>query len=323
MNGTVNFANSYPSENDLREAHQRITPFIHRTPLMTSQMLNELTGAHLFFKPENLQKIGAFKIRGALNAMLSLDSAVLANGLATHSSGNHAQAIACAAALRGIKAYIVMPHNAPKVKVSAVRGYGASITFCENTPEDREAVVARIVAETGATFIHPFNHYGVMEGQATVAKEMIEDSTEPFDYLLAPVGGGGLLSGTALSAHYFSKNTLVIGAEPEGAADAVLSLQSGSIQKAPYVDTIADGLLTYLGDKTFPVIHKFVSEIVLVSDQEIVEAMRLIWERMKLVVEPSGAVTLAAIIRHKKLFEGKRVGVIVSGGNVDLGNLPF
>jgi threonine dehydratase len=312
-----------PNKEIIEAAHVRISPYIHRTPVMTSGFLNNLTGAELFFKPENLQKIGAFKARGGLNAILSLSRDQLSNGVATHSSGNHAQAIAYAASMVGVKAYIVMPENSPLVKIRAVEGYGAEITFCINTLEERERVVTGIVARTGATFIHPYNDYSVIAGQATAAKELIEDADFQFDYLVAPVGGGGLLSGTALAAHFFSSGTRVVAGEPEGAADAILSLRSGKIEKAPFVNTLADGLLTNLGSKTFPLIRDYVQDILAVSDEEIVEAMRFLWERMKLVVEPSGAVSLAAVIKNKDLFVGKKTGIILTGGNVDLGKLPF
>jgi threonine dehydratase len=312
-----------PNRENIQQAHELIAPFIHRTPIMTSSALNAISGAELYFKCENLQKIGAFKARGALNAVLSLPEQDRVSGIATHSSGNHAQAIAWAAAKVGTKAFIVMPDNSPLVKIKAVEGYGAEITFCKNTPEERESTVLQIVERTGATFIHPFNNYEVITGQATVAKELIEDSDPALDVIVAPVGGGGLLSGTALSARYFSPGTKVYAAEPEGAADAVLSFRNGRIEKAPYVNTIADGLLTYLGDKTFPIIHGHVADVLTVSDQEIIDAMRLLWERMKLVVEPSGAVSLAMVLKNKALFEGKRIGIVISGGNVDLGRLPF
>ena len=312
-----------PDREDIIQAHELVKPYIHRTPIFTSSFLNEKTGSKLYFKCENLQKIGAFKARGGLNAVLTLTEEQRKNGVATHSSGNHAQAIAYAAAMVEAKAYIVMPDNSPQVKIKAVEGYGAAITFCKNTPEERERTVAEIVERTGATFIHPFNNYEVMAGQATTAKALIEDVPEHLDVIIAPVGGGGLLSGTALSAHYLSPETQVFAGEPEGAADAILSFRSGKIEKAPYVKTIADGLLTYLGDKTFPVIKEHVTDILTVSDEEIVDAMRFLWERMKLVVEPSGAVSLAAVLKNKSIFEGKTVGIIISGGNVDLGKLPF
>ncbi|MCE7059337.1 threonine/serine dehydratase [Dyadobacter sp. CY343] len=312
-----------PTRETIEAAHQLVAPWIHRTPVMTSQFFNRLCGAELFFKCENLQKIGAFKARGGLNAILSLSPKQLENGVTTHSSGNHAQAIAFAAAKVGAKAYIVMPENSSLVKIRAVEEYGAEITFCVNTPEARQETVDQITEKTGATFIHPFNNYEVIAGQATAAKELIEDVKVHLDVIVAPVGGGGLLSGTALSARYFSPETEVYAGEPEGAADAVLSFRSDKIEKAPYVKTIADGLLTYLGDKTFPIIKEHVTDVLLVSDEEIIAAMRYLWERMKIVVEPSGAVSLAAIIRNKEAFTGKKIGVILTGGNVDLGKLPF
>lgn len=317
MTGTV------PTRATIETAHKLVKPYIHHTPIMSSDFLNRLSGAELYFKCENLQKIGAFKARGGLNAVLSLSDTQLANGVITHSSGNHAQALAFAARKVGAKCDIVMPDNSPKVKIAAVESYGATITFCKNTPEDRQRTVDGIVARTGATFIHPFNNYEVIAGQATAAKELIEDAGVTLDALVAPVGGGGLLSGTALSAKYFSPGTRVYAGEPEGAADAVLSFRSDKIEKAPYVNTIADGLLTYLGDKTFPIIKSEVADILTVSDEEIVQAMRYLWERMKIVVEPSGAVSTAAVLKNPGVFEGKKVGIIISGGNVDLGRLPF
>jgi threonine dehydratase len=317
MTGTV------PTKATIEAAHELVKPFIHHTPIATSRFLNDHSEAELFFKCENLQKIGAFKARGGLNAVLSLSEEQLKNGVTTHSSGNHAQAIAFAAAKVGAKCYIVMPDNSPRVKISAVEGYGAEITFCKNTPEERQRTVDEIIANTGATFIHPFNNYEVMAGQATASKELIEDVGVALDVIIAPVGGGGLLSGTALSVQYFSPGTKVYAGEPEGAADAVLSFRSDKIERAPYINTIADGLLTYLGDKTFPVIKAGVTDILTVSDEEIIQAMRYLWERMKLVVEPSGAVSLAAILKNKEVFKGKKIGIIISGGNVDLGKLPF
>jgi threonine dehydratase len=315
--------NEIPDREVIEEAHARIAPYIHRTPILTSSYIDQLSEAELFFKCENFQKIGAFKARGGLNAVLSLSKEQLENGITTHSSGNHAQAIAWAAAKVGTKAYIVMPDNSPSVKINAVEGYGAHITFCRNTPEDRQETVDKITEKTGASFVHPFNNYQVIAGQATAAKELIEDAGVHFDVIIAPVGGGGLLSGTSLSAYYFSPETEVFAGEPEGAADAILSLRNGKIEKAPYVKTIADGLLTYLGDKTFQIISKHVKDIFTVSDEEIIAAMRLMWERMKMVVEPSGAVVLAAVLKNKEVFKDKKVGIIISGGNVDLGKLPF
>jgi threonine dehydratase len=302
------------------EAHEKVKPFIHHTPVLTSNTLNKISGAELFFKCENFQKIGAFKIRGAMNAVLSLSKEKLRNGIATHSSGNHAQAIAYAARQANAKAYIVMPNNSPRVKIDAVKGYGAEIHFCEPTLQARETTLNAIVEKTGAEFIHPYNDYRVITGQATCAKELL-DEIPSLDCIVTPVGGGGLLSGSLLSSHYFSPKTIVYAAEPEGAADASLSLKSGKIEKAPFINTIADGLLTTLGDKTFPLIKQFVKDILLVSDAEIIAAMKLVYERMKVVVEPSGAVTLATVLKNKELFSGKRVGIVFSGGNVDLSKL--
>lgn len=304
----------------IQEAHKRIKSFIHKTPVLTSKTLNKISGAELFFKCENFQKIGAFKIRGGMNAVLSLPEEKRRKGIATHSSGNHAQAIAYAAREVGVKAFIVMPENSPHVKVDAVKGYGAEIFFCEPTQRAREQLLQEIVDKTGAEFIHPYNNYDVIAGQATCAKELIEEIPS-LDFIIAPVGGGGLLSGTLLSAHYFSPSTIVYAGEPEGAADAILSLKNGKIEKAPYVKTIADGLLTTLGDKTFAIIRNYVKDILTVSDEEIIAAMRLAYERMKLVVEPSGVVPLAALLKNKKIFAGKKVGVIFSGGNVELKKL--
>jgi threonine dehydratase len=314
---------TFPSQSVIEETHDLIRPYIHRTPVMTNDTINRISGAELYFKCENFQKIGAFKARGGLNAVLSLSEEEQERGLTTHSSGNHAQAIAYAARKVGTRAYIVMPDNSPKVKIKAVEEYGAEITFCPNTPEDREATVQQVMARTGATFIHPFNDYRVIAGQATAAKELIEQLRGPLDVLMAPVGGGGLLSGTALSARYFSPGTRVVAGEPEGAADAVLSFKSGKVERAPYVKTIADGLLTPLGDKTLAIIQGHVEDILTVSDEEIVAAMRLIWERMKIIIEPSCAVPLAALLKNRERFEGLKVGIILSGGNVDVERLPF
>lgn len=302
------------------QAHERIKPFIHQTPVLTCSTINEMAGASLFFKCENFQKIGAFKIRGGMNAVLTLSAEKIANGIATHSSGNHAQAIAYAARQTGAKAYIVMPNNSPNVKVNAVKGYGAEITFCEPNQQARETALQEIVERTGAEFVHPYNDDRVITGQATCAKELIEEIPD-LDVLIAPVGGGGLLSGTALSAHYFSPTTTVYAGEPEGAADAIRSLRSGTIENAPYINTIADGLLTKLGDKTFPIIKEHVKDIFTVTDEEIIAALRLVYERMKIVVEPSCVVPLAAVLKNKSIFSGKRVGLILSGGNVDLSKL--
>ncbi|CCH52875.1 Pyridoxal-5'-phosphate-dependent protein beta subunit [Fibrisoma limi BUZ 3] len=309
----------------IRDAHDRIRPHIHRTPVLTNHTINERAGAELFFKCENFQKIGAFKARGGLNAVLQLTPDDRRFGVTTHSSGNHAQAIAYAARQVGIPAYIVMPRTAPQVKKDAVRGYGAEVIECEPTLDAREEGVRVVMERTGAAMVHPFDDDRVIAGQATAAKELIEDygQDNPFDVILAPVGGGGLLSGTALSTHFLSPTTTVIAAEPEGAADAVLSFQSGQVEKAPYIKTIADGLLTTLSDRTLAIIREHVSDILTVSDEEIVAAMRLVWERMKIIIEPSCAVPLAAVLKHNDRFAGQKLGIILTGGNVDLGKLPF
>ncbi len=300
----------------IAEAHKRIEPFIHRTPVMTSASLDEMAGCSLYFKCENFQKVGAFKARGAMNAALLLPQAQRKRGLATHSSGNHAQATARAGKILDVKTYIVMPRTAPEIKKNGVRGYGGEIFECEPNLASRESTLAEVVKKTGATEIHPFNNYEVIAGQATAAKELFEE-TPPLDYLLAPVGGGGLLSGTALAANYFSPSTQVIAGEPAGSDDAFRSLKSGKIEQAQS-QTIADGLLTTLGDKTFPIIKELVKQVITVTDAEIIIAMRLIWERMKIIVEPSCAVPFASVLKDKEKFAGKAVGIILSGGNVDL-----
>lgn len=305
-----------PDKNAIEQAHARIKPYIHRTPVMTSAGIDELAGCKIFFKCENFQKIGAFKARGATNAVLSLSGAELKKGVATHSSGNHAQALARAATMKGVKSYIVMPRTSPDIKKRGVLGLGGEIFECEPTLQAREAMLADVVKSTGATVIHPFNNYEVIAGQGTAAKELFEDYKD-LDIIIAPVGGGGLLSGTSLATEYFSKGTTVIAAEPTGADDTYRSLKSGRIEPSQ-ANSIADGLLTSLGDKTFPIVHKYVSEVLTVSDPEIISAMKLIWDRMKIIVEPSGAVPLAAVFKAKDKFVGKRVGMILSGGNVDL-----
>lgn len=308
--------NSIITKTTIDEAHKRIMPFIHRTPVLTSASIDEIAGCNIFFKCENFQKIGAFKARGAMNAALSLSPEMLRKGLATHSSGNHAQALARAAKILGVKSYIVMPRTAPDIKKKGVRAFGGEIFECEPTLAAREATLAEVIQKTGATEIHPFNNYQVIAGQATAAKELFEE-TPKLDYIIAPVGGGGLLSGTALATKYFSPSTQVIAGEPAGSDDAYRSLKSGKIEQAQS-QSIADGLLTTLGDKTFPIIKDLVKEVITVTDNEIIDAMRLIWERMKIIVETSCAVPLAAVLNSKKKFAGKNVGIILSGGNVDL-----
>jgi threonine dehydratase len=311
-----------PSRLDIVTSHERIKSYINRTPVLFSEIINELCGCQVFFKCENLQKIGAFKARGGLNAALSLDKELIANGLCTHSSGNHAQAVALAAKMLHTKAYIVMPNNAPKPKVNGVINLGAELIFCEPTLEARENGVREIIEKTGAHFIHPFDNYDVIAGQATAAKELLEENPD-LDSILAPVGGGGLLSGTGLSAKYFSLKAKVYAGEPEGAADAVLSFRSGKVEKAPYIHTIADGLLTNLSDKTLEIIKDTVEDILLVNDEEILAALKLVFDNLKIIIEPSCAVPLAALIKNKHLFKNQQVGIILSGGNVDLSKLSF
>lgn len=311
-----------PTIKDIQHTHDTIIPFIHRTPILTCQSINEIAGASLFFKCENFQKIGAFKMRGAAAAASALSEVEVAKGLATHSSGNHAQAVAMAAKSLGTKAYIVMPNNAPDIKKKATAGYEAEITFSEPTQVSREATLAKVVERTEATFIHPYDNYNVIAGQASAAKELIED-TPILDAIIAPIGGGGLMSGTALSAHYFSPQTKVYGSEPEAVNDAFRSYTSGKLQKNTTTNTIADGLKTNLSEKTFGIIKAHLEDLFIVTEEEIVAAMRLIWERMKIIIEPSCSVPLAAILKNPTLFQGKKVGIILTGGNVDLNNLPF
>ena len=304
------------TKDSIASAHEKIKPYVHRTPVLTSAGVDEKAGATLFFKCENLQKIGAFKARGAMNAILSLTLEARAKGVVTHSSGNHGQALARAAKIIGVPSYIVMPNNVPEVKKRGVMGYKGTIIECEPTLQAREKGVAEIIEKTGATEIHPFNNYDVMTGQATAAKELFEEVTG-LDYIIAPVGGGGLLSGTAMAAKYFSPQTMVIAAEPEEADDAFRSMKSGKIEPSQS-NSVADGLLTSLGTKTFPIIHEYVQEVITVSEREIIAAMKFMWERMKIIVEPSGAVPLAAVLKSKSKFENKKIGIIITGGNVDL-----
>lgn len=304
-------------QSDIEQAAKRIAPYIHTTPIMTNKSINEQNGLDLYFKCENFQKIGAFKIRGGMNASLQLTPEQLSKGVATHSSGNHAQALAFAAKMLGIKAYIVMPESSPQVKVNAVRGYGAEVTICASNQAARESTLQEIVDRTGATFIHPYDNDEVITGQATCVKEMI-DALPDLEVVVTPVGGGGLLSGTCLGAYYFKPGLKVYAGEPEGAADAVLSIQSGKVEKAPFINTIADGLMTTLSQRTLDIIKAHVTDILLVSDDEIKAALRLVYERMKIIIEPSCAVPLAAVLKNADLFKGKKVGIILSGGNVDL-----
>lgn len=311
-----------PDFSDVAAAHDRIARYIHRTPLYSSESVNAITGGELLFKCENFQKVGAFKFRGACNAVFSLTEEEAARGVATHSSGNHAAALALAARMRGIPAYIVMPRTAPEIKKKAVAGYGGIITFCEPTLQAREETLTGVVAQTGAAIVHPYDNEWVIAGQGTAAKEMIEDAGS-FDLILAPVGGGGLLSGTALSAKALSPGCRVIATEPAGADDAFRSFHAGKIIPSNHPVTIADGLLTSLGQRNFAIIMDQVDDIVTVSEEKIIEAMRLVWERMKIIIEPSSAVPLGAILEGKIDVTGMKTGIILSGGNLDLGKLPF
>jgi threonine dehydratase len=313
---------SRPDLADLRAAHDRVRPFVHRTPVLTCAAVDALAGARVYFKCENFQKGGAFKARGAANAVLSLPDAAAARGVATHSSGNHAAALALAAGRRGVPAYIVMPHTAPAVKRAAVEGYGGKITFCEPDQASREAAAAEVVRTTGATLVHPYNDERVIAGQGTAALELLEDVPD-LDAVLAPVGGGGLLSGTAIAVRGLRPTARVIGCEPALADDAAQSLRENRIVPARPPVTIADGLRTALGDKTFPVIRELVEQVALAGEAEIVSAMRLVLERMKIVIEPSAAVPLAVLLNRPLNLAGARVGVILSGGNVDVTRLPF
>ena len=311
-----------PSINSIREAFERISDHIHHTPVLSSSSINKILGVDIYFKCENLQKVGAFKFRGATNAVLSLTQQDAKNGVVTHSSGNHAAALALAANMRGIKSFIVMPDNSPGVKKNAVKGYGAEITFCKPTLIDREDTANKIIERTGATFIHPYNNFDIISGQGTAALEFLKE-IDYLDIIMAPVGGGGLLSGTAIAAKSLKKGIEVIGAEPANADDAYRSLREGKIIPSINPQTIADGLLTSLGSLTFKAIVNNVDQILTVSEESIIYAMRMIWERMKIIVEPSSAVPLAAIIENPEIFKNKSVGIILSGGNVDLGSLPF
>src|SRR6184192_485032 len=306
----------------IRAAHERIRAYIHRTPVITSERMNETNGASLFFKCENFQKIGAFKARGATNAVFSLDNKVAERGVATHSSGNHGAAVARAARLRGVPAQIVMPSNSAKVKIRAVEGYGAHVVFCEPTEEAREITCAEVIKRTGATLIHSFENQDVIAGQGTAAVELLEDVPD-LDLLMCPVGGGGLLSGTAIAAKSMQPRIKVIAVEPANADDAAQSFRAGRRIVTEKKFTIADGLRTNVGEPNFAIIQRYVDDIVTVSEEAIVSAMRTMWETMKIVIEPSAAVPYAASVENKIALEGKRVGIILTGGNVDLDALPW
>ena len=314
--------NGDPTFEDVLAAAERIHGHVHRTPVMTSSAIDGIAGAHLHFKCENLQKVGAFKARGATNAVLSLNDEAAGRGVATHSSGNHAAALAYAAGIRGVPANVVMPSSAPPVKKAAVSGYGAVITECEPTLAARETTLDAVVERTGATFIHAYDNPMVIAGQATASLELITDVPD-LDAVIAPVGGGGLMSGTVIAVSSSRPDITIWGSEPAGADDAFRSLRDGTLYPSVAPKTIADGLLTSLSNRTFRILSDRLEGILTVNEETIVRAMRLLWERMKLVVEPSGAVPLAAVLEHPEHFADRRVGLIISGGNVDLDHLPW
>jgi len=306
----------------IRAAHERIRPYIHRTPVLTNSWLNDACKASLFFKCENFQKVGAFKARGATNAVFALDDETAQRGVATHSSGNHGAAVARAAKLRGISAHIVMPSNSAKVKIRAVESYGAQVVFCEPTEESREIKCAEVIRQTGATLIHSFENERVLAGQGTAAMELLEDIAD-LDVIMCPVGGGGLLSGTAIAAKSMQPQIKVIAVEPENADDAAQSFRAGRRLVTEKKFTIADGLRTNIGEPNFAIVQSFVDDIVTVSEEAIISAMRTIWETMKIIIEPSAAVPYAGISEGVIDVNGKRVGIILTGGNVDLDTLPW
>ena len=311
-----------PSQQDVQQAFERVVPHVHQTPVLTSRLLDELSGASIFFKCENFQKMGAFKMRGAINVILQLPQADRAKGVVTHSSGNFAQAVSLAAKNLGIPAHIVMPNNAPQVKKDAVISYGGIIYESETTIAARQTMASQIQDKTGATFLHPSNDIDVILGQGTAAIELLQKHPS-LQCIITPVGGGGLLAGSALAAKYFGSSVNVYGGEPLNADDAYRSFHSGEIQYNSQVHTIADGLRTHLGDKNFPIIKTLVTDIIRVEEKEIIAAMKLLWERLKIIIEPSCAVPFAALLKDKKTFAGKKVGIVLSGGNVDLTSLPF
>lgn len=311
-----------PTFQDMLDAHERIEPYIHRTPVLTSSYFNELTGAELFFKCENFQKAGAFKVRGASNAVFGLSDADAAKGVCTHSSGNHALSLSYAAGRRGIPCNVVMPRTAPEAKKAAVRGYGGIITECEPSTTSREEVFAQVQAETGGDFVHPYNDPRVIAGQGTCSREFMEQ-VDGLDMMVAPIGGGGMISGTCLTLSHIAPEVKIIASEPEQADDAYRSFKAGQIIADDAPVTIADGLKVPLKERTWHFVSSYVSDILTASEDEIIAAMKLTWQRMKLVMEPSCAVPLATILKNKEMFAGKRVGVIVTGGNVDLDSLPW
>jgi threonine dehydratase len=311
-----------PSIENIKSAHLRIAPFVHRTPVLSSSLINSMFDCEIYFKCENLQKVGAFKFRGATNAVLNLSGEEKRRGVVTHSSGNHAAALALAGKMNNIRVHIVMPDNAPSVKKNAVAGYGPDITFCKPTLQAREETTMKIIESTGATLIHPYDNFNVICGQGTAALELLEEKSD-LEIVIAPVGGGGLLSGTSTSVKGINPEIKIFGAEPQNANDAWRSFKTGILTPSVNPLTIADGLLTSLSDLTFTIIRQNVDEILTVSEESIIESMLIIWERMKIIVEPSSATVLAAIKENIDLFRGKKIGVIISGGNVDFRNLPF
>jgi len=311
-----------PTFQDMLDAHERIKPYIHRTPVLTSSYFNDLVGAELFFKCENFQKAGAFKVRGASNAVFGLDDEKANRGVATHSSGNHALSLSYAAGRRGIPCNVVMPRTAPEAKKAAVRGYGGRITECDPSTSSREEVFARVQEETGAEFVHPYNDPRVIAGQGTCSREFMEQ-TDGVNIMVAPIGGGGMISGTCLTLSNIAPDVEIIAAEPEQADDAYRSFKAGRIIADDAPVTVADGLKVPLKELTWHFVSNHVSDILTASEQEIIDAMKLTWQRMKIVMEPSCAVPLATILKNKDRFAGKRVGVIITGGNVDLDKLPW
>ena len=311
-----------PYLEDIKAAHSRIKPFIHQTPVMSSQLLNELFDCELFFKCENFQKVGAFKFRGAINAVLSLTADEKSRGVVAHSSGNHAAALALAAKMNGAKAYIVMPGNAPVVKKNAVAGYGADITYCKPTLQSREETTRLIIEKTGATLIHPYDNFNVICGQGTAAMELLAERND-LEMVIAPIGGGGLMSGTSTYVKGINKNIQVIGAEPLNANDAFISFTTGILTTSDNPSTVADGLLTSLSELTFSVIKRNVDRIFTAKEDSIIECMLLVWERMKIIIEPSSATVLAVVKENPGIFKGRKTGLIISGGNVDFRHLPF
>jgi threonine dehydratase len=314
--------NQIPTFDDVLSAHERIKPYIHKTPVLTSRYLNELTGAELFFKCENFQKAGVFKVRGACNAVFGLSEEKAALGVATHSSGNHALSLSYAAGRRGIPVTVVMPHTAPQAKKDAVRGYGGKIIECEPSTSSREAVFADVMAASGADFVHPYNDPRVIAGQATCSLELL-DQVPDLDMVIAPIGGGGMVSGTCLTLSNLAPKVTIYAAEPLNADDAARSLKAGYIIADDAPNTVADGLKVPLKELTWHFVSHFVSDIFTATEEEIIDAMKLTWKRMKIVIEPSCAVPLAAILKNPEIFRGKRVGVIITGGNVDLDTLPW